>query len=257
MTSLVEKNILDQEITPIIYGNNLFSENNNRFALGVFSSSDVLNYEKTNNFLVKGYLQLRANVYIDRANILGSEARRHDGTELDEYDKRSIHFVAFERRPEGVAVIASSRLIIKNSNNDLLPIESVFKNRLPISISDNGVEVSRFIINDLGDDRQSELKARIIMAELAFVLENKLGPVFGTIEERLRRSLVAFGIYTDILAGPMSVKEGGNNGNGTHITELIAVRIRTDSLENRFSKEDIQEMNIGIGRFFYWGKYDK
>lgn len=254
MVFISKKENLDFGTAPMVYDDGPFSAvDNSRFAMGVFSASDVLNYEKNQNSLIKGYLQLRANVYIDGANILGDEARRPDGTELDEYDERSIHFVAFERRLGGTAVVAATRLITKGDGL-LLPIEETFKDKLPYSIPDSGVEVSRFIINHSERKQQAQLKAKMIMAQLAYVLSNDYGPVLGMIEERFRRNLALFGVPTDILAGPVAVKEGGSNGEEPHTTELVAVKVLTDCVERSFGREAIKSMSLNIGDFTYWGE---
>lgn len=247
----------NQEIIPTLCESGLFEDyQDNRFALGVFGASDVLDYEKDKNPLIKSYLQFRANMYIDYANILGDEARRHDGTELDEYDKRSVHFVTFEKRLGGVAVVASTRLIIKTNMDDLLPIELTFGDKLLNPISVSGVEVSRFIINHSESVHQRRIKSKMIMAELAYVIANDFGPVVGMIERRFQRSLSAFGVTTRVMAMPVSIEEGGNNGEGTHITELMAVEILTEPLKERFKEETGANMPMGIGDFAYWGELD-
>lgn len=257
MVLLADKNIPNQENNIAIYESSLFDEHqDNRFALGVFGANDVLNYEKDNNPLVKGYLQFRANMYIDYANILGDEARRHDGTELDEYDKRSVHFVTFEKRLGSVAVVASTRLIIKACENDLLPIELAFDGKLLNPISVGGVEVSRFIINHNESVYQRRIKSKMIMAELAYVMANDFGPVVGMIERRFQRSLSVFGVTTRVMAMPVPIEEGGSNGEGTHITELMAVEILTEPLKERFKEDVNRDKSMDIGDFAYWGELD-
>jgi N-acyl-L-homoserine lactone synthetase len=247
----------NKEIIPIIKSDDLFANaNDSRFALGVFGPRDVLDYEKNQNSLVKGYLQLRANVYIDQENILDYESKRSDGTELDADDERSVHFVAFERRLGAVAVIASTRLIIKSENDSPLPIETTFKDILPSPIKSGGVEASRFISRHGEDKHQREVKSKIIMAALAYVSTNELGPVFGVIEKRLKRSLELFGVLSEDLAPPILVEEGGVNGENRHTTELMPVRIPTDALRNRFGKEAVEEMTVDVGEFIYWGVND-
>ena len=249
-----KRNVSNLEAAPLLYDGEFFANyKNNRFGLGVFSASDVLNYENNQNPLIMGYLRLRANVYIDKANILGDEARRPDGTELDEFDERSIHFVAFERRLGGAAVVASTRLIMKGDSGLLLPIEETFKDKLPYPIIDSGVEVSRFIINHSEAKQQAQLKAKMIMAELAYVMSNQFGPVVGMVEKHFRRSLELFKVPTDVLAGPLAVEEGGRNGEMPHTTELIAIKVLTDSVEKNFGKEAIKRMSVNVGEYTYWG----
>jgi len=248
------ENFSKQEINPIIDGDNLFeNSNDSKFALGVFSPESVLNYGISQNSLIRGYLQLRANVYIDQENILGSESKRSDGTELDDDDERAVHFVTFERRLGSIAVIASLRLIIKSIDDSPLPIETTFLNILPEPIEAGGVEVSRFIFRHGEFDHQREIKAKMILAALAYVSTNELGPVFGVIEKRVKRSLSLFGVPSEDLSPPQLVEEGGENGANKHTTELIAVKINTDAIEKKFGKEAVNSMVIKTGEFIYWG----
>ena len=244
----------NSEIIPVIKDSDLFDgHDDNRFALGVFSSEDVLSYEKNGNQLIEGYLQLRANVYIDQANILGEESRRYDGTELDSYDERSVHFVVFEKKLGGAAVVASMRLIVKEDFEDLLPIEKTFNGTFPISLEKGSVEVSRFISRNENDAAHREAKSRTILAALAHIYTNEYGPVVAEMERRLKKSLGMFGIKSEILGPSTFVEEGGRDGGEKHTTELIAVEILTDSIEKTFGRSAIDDMAIGIGNFTFWG----
>lgn len=256
MESSSRKKVSRKGTVPFVFGSDLFQDaGDSRFAIGVFSAEDVLNYEKSQNELIKGYLQLRANTYIDYANILGDEARRPDGTELDEYDKYSIHFVAYEKLAGGVvAVVGTTRLIVKTSEDDLLPIESTFKDQISTPIDVDGIEVSRFIINHCHPIHQRKLKAKMIMTTLAYVFANKLGPIVGIIENRFKRHLTAFGVSTKLLAEPIFVNEGSHSDGDMHTTELLAVEILPVSIEKSFGKTAIDKMSMAIGDFTYWGK---
>ena len=242
------------EAIPIVEDTSVFESRSERFAMGVFSPESVVNYETDKNELLKGYLKLRANVYIDQADILSDDARRHDGTELDSDDERSIHFVTFEKRMGAVAVIASMRLIVKGDNSIPLPLEEIFPTAFDEPIPPKGVEVSRFISRHSEDSTHKDIKAKTIMAALAYVSANNFGPVVGEIERKLKKSLRMFGVQSEEIGEPAFVEEGGKNGEPKHITELIAVRIPTDSLEARFGKEAVKNMTLKTGEFMYWGE---
>lgn len=116
MSSAGNRYLTNKEAVPLVSGDVFSNHEDKRFALGVFSHDDILSYES--NPLVKGYLQLRANVYIDQTKMLENKKKRPDGTELDEDDERSMHFVVFENRIDRVAVFACMRLIEKIADRD-------------------------------------------------------------------------------------------------------------------------------------------
>lgn len=245
------------EDTQLIESDLFQSHENSRFALGVYNSDDISNYQ--NNPLLKGYLQLRANVYIDQAKILGREARQSDGTETDIYDRKSVHFVAFEKRLGGVGVVASSRMIFKDSDEkSSLPVEKMFNGGLYENVPNGSIEVSRFIMNHNEREHRADIKARTIMAQLAFAMLYGKKPlhIFAAVEERFKRELGIFGVPSYDISEPEMFEEGGGNCDEKHLTELIAVRIRTDVLENRIGREAIKKLALGTGEITFWGDND-
>lgn len=245
MSAAINKYITNVETVTLVTGDVFSNHEDKRFALGVFSSDDILSYKP--NTIVQAYLQLRANVYIDQTKFLEDDLRRPDGTELDENDARSTHFVVFENRIGKIAVFACMRLIEKTFHRDsLLPIEEFFPGAFAVKAPRKSVEVSRFIVrHDLA--RYSRVAKREIMtAGLAHVLGNNLGSIFGVVESQFERDLTMMGVPTRRIAEPKLLPEYNSENLGIEVDKVGFV--------NRIGKAAIDRMSIPIGTFGYWGR---
>lgn len=246
MSSAGKRNITSEQAVPLIESDIFSGHEDKKFALGVFSSDDVLSYES--NTLTKGYLQLRANVYVDQTDMLEDSVKRPDGTELDRDDERSTHLVVFENRIEvgRVAVFACMRLIEKTAGRDSrLPIEEFFPEAFTEDSPLNSVEVSRFIIMHNKPRNGLIAKDRLIKVGMAHLFENNLGPTFAVVEPEFERNLNMARVPIERIGEPKIVPEY-NDIN-------LAVEIDKFEYERRVGKEVLRNMVIPVGSFDYWG----
>lgn len=246
MSSIANRFISKEEATPILADNMVFSKHpDSRFALGVFSSDNVLSYKP--NSIEEAYLKLRANVYVTQTGMLPSEVVRQDGTELDENDERSTHFVVFENRNLGkVAVVACLRLIEKKDES-ILPIENFFPEVFEDSAApEESVEVSRFIVSH-NEVRQAKIITREMMSAcLAHIVLNELGPVFGVVEPIFERGLKCMGVPVNRIAKPKLVPEYNDKNLGLEIDCI--------EFKHRIGEEALKRMTVATGSFSYWGQ---
>jgi N-acyl-L-homoserine lactone synthetase len=244
MSSAGNKYITNKEAIPLVSGNVFSNHKNNRFALGVFSSNDVLSYEP--NTIAQAYLQLRANVYIDQTKMLDSNVRRSDGTELDEDDERSTHFVVLENLMGKMAVFACMRFIEKTVDRDsILPIEEFFPDAFVTHAPNKSVEVSRFIARHDEVKYCLIAKRELMTAALAYALNNNLGPVFGVVEPEFERDLKMMKVPIRRIAEPKLVPEYND--------ENLGIEVDKYEFKNRVGKAAIDRMTIPVGSFGYWG----
>lgn len=258
MLTSEQKELNYEKIVPVIHDETIFAgHENEKFAIGVFNSESIANYN--DNPIVKAYLQLRANVYVDQTNILGSEAKNHDGIEIDEDDERSAHFIVCEKKLGGIAVFAAMRMIKKSEEDDLLPVEEDFDGGLFEPVEKGSLEISRFIVRNSERSAAIHAKSKLIMAGLAYALANNTKPlnIYAEVELPFRRSLRAFGVATDLVSNPQLFEEGGFDDGTIHNTELVAIKIGTEVLEQKFGSEVLKSLVLDHGQFSYWGEADK
>lgn len=161
-----------------------------RFAIGEIAVNGTIINGYDNEF--NGAAQLRANTYLD-SGFIKSDELDENGTELDQNDSRSAHFVVLERTPieSEARVVGNMRLVIKSpDNSDILPMEGYCPETFsdnPLSV--NSVEVSRLIARHEDARVQNSLKLPLFIAGYKYVERNQLGPVYGLITPTLTRLL--------------------------------------------------------------------
>lgn len=158
------------------------------FAVGIVAINDMVVNDYDHEF--DGAARLRANEYL-RKGYVRPEDLDADGTELDDDDKRSVHFVVLERVAQAslARVIGNMRLVIKTDDTPL-PVEKfrpeVFvQGAAPIG----STEASRLICKHENVSLQNYLKWPLFIAGLKYVDEHKLGPVYGLMDPRLTKLL--------------------------------------------------------------------
>jgi N-acyl-L-homoserine lactone synthetase len=245
MASAGNKHITNEAAVPVVESDIFVGHENKRYATCVFSAEDVLNYKS--NSIIKAYLRLRANVYVDQTGMLEDHAKQSDGTELDIDDERSTHFVVLENRMGRVAVFACMRFIEKTADkNSELPIEEFFPDAFSEKSPQNSIEVSRFIARH-DEARQCLLAKRELMtAGLAHALEYNLGPVFGVVEPGFEKALKLMGVPTRRIAEPVLVPEYND--------ENLGLEVDTYGFRDKVGQEAIDRMTVPVGSFVYWGK---
>ncbi len=130
--------------------------------------------------------QLRANIYIDKEGFLTPESRQSDGGESDEDDSRSILFAVIENMGEEKRAVGTTRLIVKRSENDLLPVEKLFPevfNDTPAPVG--STEASRFIAEHPNKMTKHLISLSGIRAMDLEALDRGFEPVYAVIEARL------------------------------------------------------------------------
>jgi len=248
MSAVNNKNISCLEAAPVISGDLFYGHENQRFAMGVYSPEDILNYKP--NSMSEAYLKLRANVYIDRTGILKDSYRRDDGTEIDKNDERSTHLIVFENRLLGMsAIFACMRLIEKSSEDQPLPIEELFSKDFLVPAPDKSVEVSRLIVCHENARCAYDTNRRLMISGLSHVLKNNLGPVFGIVEPDLAKGLSLMGVPISEVAKPRAV--GGYPG------ENLGIEIDALGYKKRLGEKAVNYMTTEVGNIKYWGTIPK
>lgn len=249
MSSVSNKYITHKEAVPILESD-IFSEHpDKKFAIGVFSAEDVLNYKPDS--VEQAYLRLRANVYVDQTRMLGSEVKRTDGTELDDDDERSTHFVVLENLMMGrAAVFACMRVIEKTSDkNHALPIEEFFPEIFPVPAPQDSIEVSRFIIRNDNVRNSMMAKKELISTGLAYSFDNNLGPVYATLEPSFEKDLKLMRLPTKRIAEPKMVAEYNDHNLG--------IEIDKEGFKHRMGEVAVKNMTVPVGSFNYWGEFNE
>ena len=237
--------ISNEQAIPLLATTDIFKDYPDaRFALGVVSRSTLPSEGMQDLFTA--YLKLRANVYVDQTEMLGQEAKRDDGTEIDGDDKRSTHFVAVENRLSHIAVISSMRVIEKSEENgDPLPIEHFFA--MDGSVPVGGNEISRYIHRLKERGAAAEIRSGLFMAALAHINNNELGPTLAVVESELEDSLLHAQVPLVRIAEPQWVEQY-NSMN-------IGISIDTAAFAEQFGGPDVMGMiKTEPGDFTYWGK---
>lgn len=130
--------------------------------------------------------QLRANIYIDKEGFLEPEAREVDGGESDEDDERSVQFAVIENLGDRQRVVGTSRLIVKQHEDDLLPAEHHFPEAFENQPAPVGsTEASRFIAQHPNKMTKHLISLSEIRAMDLEALERGYEPIYAVIEERL------------------------------------------------------------------------
>ncbi len=236
----------NSEVVPVIESN-IFDNNSDRdFAICEYSADDILNYKQ--NSIEEAYLKLRANVYIDQTDNLSSESKRYDGTEIDEDDKRSEHFVVLENLMGKVAVFACMRVIRKQNYNHL-PIEKYFPEDFKKIATNDSVEVSRFIVRNDRFREALTAEKNLIISGLAYVIDNNLGPIYGVVEPKFERSLKMINIPSNRVTEPGFIEY--------YNSENVGIEIEKEKLEKSLGTEAILSMNTFNNQIIYFDKKNR
>jgi len=245
MSSASNKYITNEEAVPIIRSDIFSGHEDSRFAIGVLDKGEILSYAP--GTIAQAYLKLRANVYVDQTGMLDHSVKRPDGTELDEDDERSIHFVSLENRMGGVAVFSCMRFILKDTiDGKPLPIEQFFSEVFIEPAPVNSIEVSRFIVRHDNIKQSMLAKKKMITTGLAYVADNNLGPIFGVVEPGFERDINFMKLPNHRIASPKLVHEYNDYNLGIEIDRVGAI--------NRMGEVTIRDMALNSGMFKYWGR---
>lgn len=187
-------------------------EPTSEYWIGRVACFDTIDYPD----VYEGASRLRANVYIDEMHFLGPEHRDDKGCEYDCDDSRSIEFaiVQNEHDVEKARVIATSRLIRKRDENDLLPVERLFSEAFKDGPADvDAVEVSRFISRHEKRSTQHYAALALIRAMTQNAVYSDFKTAYFVIEEPLWRLLERMGLPMEKLTQPKKTAEYGDTKN--------------------------------------------
>lgn len=202
------------ELIPVI-GSDIFSGRDSTFALILAASVDEVLYERE----LQGSGRLRAKVYIDEKKFLPPDSRNADGTEFDDDDDRSRHYVALERLSDRQArVIGTMRTIVKlgahtaevepDAEPSLLPAEKFFPDAFAVAPAPKGsIEASRFISRHENAAVQKAVFASLIRTVIrqAYDLNNR--PIFAVVEQNLKDNLQESGMPFDVAHDLVEIEE--------------------------------------------------
>lgn len=235
--------IPNAEVTPLVESNIFYAKPEKRFALIAFGLG-----LRDNDELFTSYLKLRANVYIHQKGFLPNDALKSDGTESDQEDQRSSHFLVVENKLGTVAAVSCIRLIEKSKSAPTpLPIETFFPDVFEYEQPGlKTAEVSRFISRlDSARDQMMSI-SELFKSTLARINQEKLGPVYAIVEEDLETSLKYMGAPPTRLAEPHFVEK--------YNTYNVGVEIDTSSMIKRQGLDKISSIDVSDGAVRYWGK---
>ena len=194
--------------------------------------------------IFQSYLRFRKNVYVDQTHMLDESVVRDDGTEHDEDDSRSDHFVVLENRGIGeTAVVACMRLI--NRTEDLpLPVEKYYPEAFvdPVNAVQQGVESSRFV----SKTGRLGTVTNLFGATFAFADNNQRGGIYGVVEEALEASLRRFGAESERIAEPKFLQEY-NDVN-------VGIKINHKATKRKLGEDMLSRLLAQPGEVVYWGK---
>lgn len=230
------------EAAPLVETDIFDNDTSRKFALVAFGLG-----MRENDELFSSYLKLRANVYVYQTGMLPEEVLHDNGTETDEDDERSSHFLVVENRIGSAAAVACIRLIEKSMEHPgQLPVENFFPEAFEEhSAGPNSIEVSRFI--SCLDSKPDQLTAimELFKSSLARIRQNELGPVYAVVEEDLERSLGFLGAPPRRIAEPQYVEEY-NDSN-------VGIEIDTEDMASAFGAELLDTMDVSTDSVRYWG----
>lgn len=170
------------------------------------------------------------------------------GREIDSDDSRSIHFSAIERipgvNPNNSRIIGTSRLILKDSAHNRLPIEKyfpeIFKD-LPAAVGT--VEVSRLIAHHEDGRIQHRTALSLIRAMTHFSINRGIKADYCMVEEPLLRFLNSQAIPTEVIGKPKEITEQGGI--------LFPVKIEPGKVIENVSSSDLGK--TALKKFFLNG----
>ena len=183
--------------------------------------------------------KFRAEVYVHELEFLPEEVLDDSGRELDEDDGRSINFAVVEKANE--KVVGSGRIIMKDTETPVLPIEHYFPELFeenPIKIG--SAEISRFIAKHEDKLTQHKISLSVIRAMTYGLLNNGVEEAYCIIEKPLVDMLSYIGIPMEVLAEPKDVPEYG----GT----LYPIKIAANEILSSVKTD--KSGKLGLGPFF-------
>jgi len=226
-----------------------------RFAITTLNPHSRPSLEES---LHHAYHQFRADIYIDKFGILGDDARTADGIEFDGDDERAQHFIVVENRLGHSALVGCMRLITKDKEADLLPVEKAFPDTHSDRPAEVGsVEVSRFIVDhggSLSDTNRNGITDRVFMVALAHLSEHGLKPAYAIVEDWLETRLSQMRVPIEPLSEPRLLPEYGSSNFSARI-DIDRMVSQYDALARRRGSVALRGAYLEEGQWQYWGSH--
>jgi len=189
--STVEINPLPAELVTPILGNEIFKANPEAaFWLGVVADREIVILPE--EYEASGVL--RANVYIDEMGFLPIEDRDVNGIESDIDDKRSTHIAVLENLTDSSRVVGTSRLIHKDTENNVLPVEELFSESFSEPAQVGSTEVSRFIARNPSRPVQGSISLSLIRSLTLEAHRQESKYVYAVVERHLANLFAKIGL---------------------------------------------------------------
>ena len=240
-----DKNIPDKKTIPVLDSGIFKGHEHNRFAtlnLGYGLYPDGVDVD-----IFKAYLTLRRNVYVEQTGMLPASVVQQDGTESDEDDKRSTHFVVLENHGDSsIGAVACMRVIIKSATHSTpLPIEHFFPEVFNTPTMLGSFEASRFISRVGNRSSQLGCIASLFTQVLVYTDHNNLGPAYGVVEPKLEQALRRLGAPPEKITELKDVTEY-NAAN-------LGIKIDLGSMKHRLGLQTLKNLSADEGDTIYWG----
>lgn len=229
------------------------------FWIGRVAASSVVfpEAESPNSAYLDALGHFRANVYVHEKNYLDPSVLDEYGREFDEYDSRSTQFVVIENIHESnmaPRMVGSIRMIQKESQDDLYPIEKYFPELFDEPIDVDSAEVSRFIASYPEDKRfmQHVIALALIRAATLFAVKEGISSYYCIIEEPLYKSLNNIGIPLETLGESKYIPEQGGTLYPICIKAKEIINSVTTDKTGSIVLRDFFEQEIGSGGEGYY-----
>ena len=162
----------------------------------------------------RGARRLRLNEYSGRG-WLHPNAANIDGGEFDEYDNRALHIAVTKNTPGGPVLIATDRLILKDTVDNLLPVEKKFPEIFENNPAQVGAtEISRHMSRSANKTERALAEIASMRAMIGVGLGMGFTHAYGMIEKPLARLLSIKNLAHNMLTSFEPTPEYGNTLNG-------------------------------------------
>lgn len=245
-----------KDLVPVTDSDIFYGHEEERFALGVYSPQQIESYAFGS--IPQAYLQLRSNVYTKRG-FLDGKSVRFDGTEMDNHDHHSVHFMMIENldyeNPENfsrkntiskmgrIAVFSCMRMII-NTESKEIPAKSFYPEYFKDKDTPRAIEISRVIAAHDDSDIRTFAQGVLFTAGLAKSINENLGPVYGVVERHFAQGLKMSGVPVEPIAELKYLEE--------YNSENLLIEIDKEEFARRVGSEILKKMTIPVGSFTYW-----
>lgn len=203
---ILEHHVTDPE--PVDDGELMFASRRHKYLVAILAREGEVVWPSA--FLAAR--RLRFETY-RRYRWLDASDQDADGGESDQWDPRAIQ-VGVLRRTDKVELIATSRLIVRRTSRDRIPVEFEYPEAFPSGTANvMDAELSR-LVSVSPDKRERALASMACQrAMLGWALANGVNQAYGIVEDHLVRRLEATGIPHHVLTDLKPLPSFGDSMN--------------------------------------------